>query len=169
MKKTTLQSGPMDHVVLEVRDSRAAAQFYHKILKFPPVRLKEFLAGDVLFASARVNDVTLVDFFPPALWHNRRRQSNPNHICFTMSEQEVTALKRRLSRNKVRITRRSPLSFGAQGWGDSTYFEDPDGVTVEVRFYGKDAKKELPIEEIRAQSEAARKMIAAARKKSAKS
>ena len=125
-----------DHVVLEVRDPEASARFYEGILGFAPVRLEDFRSGAAPFASARVNAQTLVDFFPPAMWRNRRRASNPNHFCLTMTATQNAALKRRLARGRVPITGRLRRSFGAQGYGVSTYFADPDGVTVEVRYYG---------------------------------
>ncbi|MCH8077816.1 MAG: VOC family protein [SAR324 cluster bacterium] len=163
----------MDHVVFEVKDVQATVDFYEKILQFPTVRMKEFLAGDAPFPSARVNSQTLVDFFPQEFWDNRRRQQNPNHVCFTMSQSEVAALKRRLSRNKVPIIRRLPRSYGAEGWGNSIYFQDPDGVTLEARFYGKDAKKELSASAQKAQGKAALAAIKASKpvgkKKSSKS
>ena len=164
----TMKSGKekpvtMDHVVFEVKDVLATVDFYEKVLQFPPVRMKEFLAGDAPFPSARVNGQTLVDFFPREFWDNRRRQQNPNHVCFTMSQSEVAALKRRLSRNKVPIIRRLPRSYGAEGWGNSIYFQDPDGVTLEARFYGKDAKKELSASAQKAQGKAALAMIKASK------
>jgi len=153
----------MDHVALEVKDVQATVDFYQKILQFPAVRMKEFLAGDAPFPSARVNDQTLVDFFPREFWHNRRRPQNPNHVCFTMGESEIAALKRRLSRNKVPIVRRLPRSYGAEGWGNSIYFQDPDGVTLEARFYDKDAKKELSAQAQKAQGKAALAAIKASK------
>ena len=149
----------LDHVALEVRDVEASAEFYRKILKFEPVRMKEYRAGDAPFASARINQAVLIDFFPKTMWNNRRKAANPNHICFTFAEKEIAALKRRMARAKVKITRRLPLSYGAQGWGNSIYFADPDGVILEARFYGKDAKKDLSAQAQKAQAKTALKMI----------
>ncbi len=145
----------MDHVVFEVTDALATVEFYEKVLRFPAVRMKEFLAGDAPFVSVRVSEKTILDFFPRELWDNRRRAENPNHVCFTMGQAEVTALKRRLSRNKVPIIRRLPLSYGAEGWGNSIYFQDPDGLTLEARFYGKGAKAKLSPQQQRAQGQSA--------------
>ncbi len=161
MNKKAVGAAQLDHVALEVRDLEATVAFYDKILNFPPVRLQEYRNGDAPFASGRVNGTTLIDFFPRKMWNNRRRQDNPNHICLTLTQVAVTGLKRRLARNRIPIVRRLPVSFGAQGWGNSIYFEDPDGVTVEVRYYGKDAKKNLSAQAQRAQSNAAKAAIAA--------
>lgn len=124
-----------DHVVLEVRDPEASAHFYERILGFAPVRLEDYRAGSAPFLSARINAQTLIDFFPPAMWRNRRRAANPNHFCLTLSAAGHAAVKRRLARGRIRITGRLAKSFGAQGYGVSTYFDDPDGVSVEVRHY----------------------------------
>lgn len=160
IKTGAVGAAQLDHVALEVRDLEATVAFYEKILKFPPVRLQEYRDGDAPFASGRVNGTTLIDYFPREMWNNRRRQDNPNHICLTLSEGEVTGLKRRLARSKIPIVRRLPVSFGAQGWGNSIYFEDPDGVTVEVRYYGKDAQKNLSAKAQRAQASVAKAAIA---------
>ena len=129
--KTTL-----DHVVLEVRDVEASVEFYRRLLQFPTVRLEEWRAGEAPFASARVNAHTIVDFFPKKFWQNTRRSANPNHVCFTTDEAGVKALQRRMARAGVKILRRGKRNYGAEGYGSSIYFADPDGVTLEVRFYG---------------------------------
>jgi catechol 2,3-dioxygenase-like lactoylglutathione lyase family enzyme len=126
----------LDHVVLEVRDAETSARFYGRILGLPAVRLEDFRAGDAPFVSARVNPQTVIDFFPPAMWRNRRRSANPNHFCITMAARAVRALKRRLAKDGIPIARRLRRSFGAQGYANSIYFDDPDGISVEVRYYG---------------------------------
>ncbi len=125
----------MDHVVLEVRDVRASVSYYESLLGFETVRLAEFLAGGAPFASVRVNGETIIDLFPKALWKLKSRPGNPNHLCFTMERKQVEALKRRMKKRGVPIIRRLRRSFGAQGIGRSIYFEDPDGVTLEARYY----------------------------------
>ena len=125
----------LDHIVLEVRDPEASARFYQRLLGFAPVRLKDYQAGRAPFVSARINGGSLVDFFPPAMWRNRRRAQNPNHFCLTVNPRTAATIQRRLARTRVKITSRLPRSFGAQGFGNSVYFNDPDGVSVEVRFY----------------------------------
>ena len=125
----------LDHVVLEVRDVEATTAFYRELLGLAPVRLAEFRRGKAPFVSGRVTDATVIDFFPPPMWRNRRRAGNPNHLCFTLSRQAVAALRRRLAKRGVPIVRESPRNFGALGWGVSFYFDDPDGVQLEARYY----------------------------------
>ncbi len=58
-----------------------------------------------------------------------------HHLCFTASAPEVAALRERLAARGIAIERERPRNFGAQGWGVSLYFTDPDGISVEVRHY----------------------------------
>jgi catechol 2,3-dioxygenase-like lactoylglutathione lyase family enzyme len=127
----------LTHVVLEVRDPEASVEWYDAVLGFAPVRLKEYRAGDAPFLSARVAPGTLLDFFPRNFWRNTRRAENPNHICFTMEQKAVQALRRRLKRKDIPIQRESKRNFGARGYGVSFYFPDPDGIELEAKYYRK--------------------------------
>jgi len=124
----------LDHVVLEVRDPVLSAAFYREALGLRPVRVSEFRAGRAPFVSVRVSAGTVLDFFPPRMWRGRRAR-NPNHICFALARPALRALEGRLRRQRVPITNRDPHNFGARGWGSSPYFRDPDGITLEARFY----------------------------------
>jgi glyoxylase I family protein len=124
----------LDHVVLETVDPVAAAAFDRRILGFAEVRLREFLAGDAPFPSVRVNSSTVIDVFPRRMWRDSRAK-NPNHLCITVDRPGMAAVKRRLARGGVPITHRDDHNFGARGWGRSIYFNDPDGTSIEVRFY----------------------------------
>jgi catechol 2,3-dioxygenase-like lactoylglutathione lyase family enzyme len=124
----------LDHVVLEVRDAAASAAFYEDLLGCAPVRLREFEAGEVPFVSARLGPGSVLDFFPPWMWR-ARRPANPNHFCLTLTPQAFRVARRRLARRGVPITRVSARNFGARGYARSIYFDDPDGISVELRCY----------------------------------
>ena len=124
----------LDHVVLEVRDPVQSVEFYRRILGLRPVRLGEFKREVAPFPSGRVGAGTVLDFFGPKMWR-RKAASNPNHLSFALSRAAVKAMERRLSDGGVSITNRDDHNFGARGWGCSIYFMDPDGITVEARFY----------------------------------
>jgi catechol 2,3-dioxygenase-like lactoylglutathione lyase family enzyme len=121
--------------VLEVRDVPTSVAFYRSVVGLEPVRLQDYLAGKAPFVSGRVSAETIIDFFPPRLWRETARPQNPNHLCFTLSRQGYRNLKKRLARRRVAIVRRSRRNFGAQGYGISLYFLDPDGLTLEARYY----------------------------------
>lgn len=125
----------LDHVVLEVRDVEETVAFYRDVLGLEPVRLDEWRRGEAPFASGRVTDETIIDFFPRKMWGSKRTPRNPNHLCFTLSRNDVQALRERLARRGIPILRESPRNYGARGWGVSLYIEDPDGITLEARYY----------------------------------
>lgn len=124
----------LDHLVLEVADIERSLAFYRDVVGLEPVRLEEFRAGQAPFVSLRVDGDTLIDLFPRRLWRGRR-PCNPNHFCLALERREVSALKRRLVRRGITITRTDARNFGARGFGVSLYFDDPDGISVEVRHY----------------------------------
>lgn len=134
MKRTVAVRAAFDHVVLEVEDPVRSARFYEQVFGFVPVRLREFRDGQVLFPSSRVAAGTVIDFFPRKMWRGRRPQ-NPNHFCISLDAAGVRALEKRMARAAVAITRRDDHNFGARGLGVALYFTDPDGITVEARFY----------------------------------
>jgi len=125
----------LDHVVLEVRDVLRSVAFYRDILGLDTVRLEEFQAGQAPFVSARLNARTIIDLFPPALWRDASGPANPNHFCITSDAAFAREVEARLARSGVPIDQRRPRNFGAQGWGTAFYFTDPDGISVEVRYY----------------------------------
>lgn len=125
----------LDHVVFEVEDPERSADFYRGLLGWEEVRLAEYRKGEAPFLSSRVSQGTILDFFPPKMWRKRRRSQNPHHVCFTLSRLEVRNLRRRLARRNIPIVRESRRNFGARGWGVSLYIEDPDGISVEFRYY----------------------------------
>jgi catechol 2,3-dioxygenase-like lactoylglutathione lyase family enzyme len=124
----------LDHVVLEVRDPVASAEFYRELLGCAPVRLREFEAGEAPFVSVRLGPGSLLDLFPPRMWR-ARRPANPNHFCLTLAPEALRAARRGLARRGLPLTRVSSHNFGARGYARSIYFDDPDGISVELRCY----------------------------------
>jgi catechol 2,3-dioxygenase-like lactoylglutathione lyase family enzyme len=124
----------LDHIVLEVTDPMRSVEFYRDLLGFRPVRVEEFLEGKAPFPSARVSRRTILDFFPRSMWRGRKA-ANPNHFCVSMDGAGVASLKRKLARRRIPIDRRDDHNFGARGFGRALYFRDPDGITIEARYY----------------------------------
>jgi glyoxylase I family protein len=127
----------LDHLVLEVRDPLQSLAFYREVLGLAPVREEELRRGVAGFASARVSDATLIDFFPPRMWRDADA-ANPNHFALTTTDAGLRAIRERLAVRGLPIARTDDHNFGARGYGRSIYFDDPDGNSVEVRTYEPD-------------------------------
>jgi catechol 2,3-dioxygenase-like lactoylglutathione lyase family enzyme len=120
-----------DHVVLNVQDVERSLAFYSGPLGLEPLRVEEWRAGKVPFPSVRVTPTTIIDLF-----QRPRGSSNVDHICLTVDPldwQEVIG-------SGVFTVLEGPVPrFGARGDAQSIYVQDPDGNTVELRWYPQDA------------------------------
>jgi catechol 2,3-dioxygenase-like lactoylglutathione lyase family enzyme len=118
-----------DHVVVNTSNTEALLAFYCDELGLEPVRVDEWRKGEVLFPSVRVTPETLIDLFPA-----ERSGENMNHFCLVIEPTELDALAARFPG-----ARRAEGLFGAQGYASSVYVQDPDGNTIELRFYEESA------------------------------
>lgn len=129
----------LDHVVLAVTDMDAMLRFYLDVLGLAPHRVAEFRAGTLPFPCARINDGTLVDLLPPAMWDTGesgdRRFPNMNHFCIALDKGDWGAMLGRLATAGVEIEVGPMTLSGARGDGTSIYVRDPDGNRVELRYY----------------------------------
>ncbi len=120
-----------DHVVLNVSDVERSLQFYCDTLGLAPERVDEWRAGQVPFPSARVTDRTVID-----LQNMPRGEANVDHICLVVEPldwQEVID-------SGIFTVLEGPVSrWGARGRAISVYVADPDGNTVELRWYPEDS------------------------------
>ncbi|MEJ3743528.1 VOC family protein [Actinomycetes bacterium KLBMP 9797] len=121
-----------DHLVLNVQDVERALDFYCGRLGLAPVRLAEWRAGEVPFPSVRVTPDTIID-----LVQGPRGESNVDHICLVVEPlnwQEV------IDSGAFTVLEGPVPRFGARGVATSIYVRDPDGNTVELRWYPQDAE-----------------------------
>ncbi|MFD1320157.1 VOC family protein [Micromonospora sonneratiae] len=120
-----------DHLVLNVEDVERALEFYCGPLGLEPVRVDEWRAGKVPFPSVRVSPETIIDLFS-----RPRGESNVDHICLVVEPldwQEIID-------SGVFTVLEGPVGrFGARGNATSIYVRDPDGNSVELRWYPQDA------------------------------
>ncbi len=120
----------LDHVVLNVADVERSLAFYTGPLGLEPERVDEWRAGTVPFPSVRINDRTIID-----LMSKPRGESNVDHICLVVEPldwQEVID-------SGVFTVLDGPVGrWGARGAAQSVYVADPDGNTVELRWYPQD-------------------------------
>lgn len=122
-----------DHLVLNVADVERSLAFYSGLLGLEPVRADEWRAGEAPFPSVRITPETIID-----LVHGARHESNVDHICLTVEPldwQEV------IDAGTFTVLEGPVPRFGARGTATSVYVRDPDGNTVELRWYPQDAGK----------------------------
>ena len=124
--------GPMrvtgvDHYVLVAPDVEALVAWYRDELGLQPERLEEWRRGEVLFASLRVSESTLIDVFT-----GERDGVNVDHVALTVEDVDLDELAAS-GRFAVEI---GPMDlFGARGTGRGIYIRDPAGNRVELRTY----------------------------------
>lgn len=135
-----------DHIVINVVDIDKMLQFYIEILQLPGERLEEFSAGQVPFPSVRLSGDSIIDLFPKKLWEKTSPDEvcrpNLNHFCLATDEKNATELQARLQQEGVAINEGPVKRWGAHGSGTSIYFQDPEGNTIEVRYYGTGKSEE---------------------------
>ena len=117
----------LDHIVLNVADAERSMRWYCDRLGLEPVRYEEWKAGEAPFVSVRIDEGTIID-----LMEIERSGENLNHFALRVAG-DVELI---VTHPDVEVVRRSPLVFGAQGWGSAVYVRDPDGNEVELRSYG---------------------------------
>jgi catechol 2,3-dioxygenase-like lactoylglutathione lyase family enzyme len=120
-----------DHLVLNVQDVERSLDFYCGPLGLAPVRVDEWRAGTVSFPSVRVSPTTIID-----LVQRERGESNVDHLCLVVEPldwQEV------VDSGVFTVVDGPGPRFGARGSAQSLYVLDPDGNTVELRWYPQDA------------------------------
>lgn len=122
-----------DHLVLNVRDVERALEFYSGTLGLEAERVAEWRAGKAPFPSVRVNESTIID-----LVDRPRGESNVDHICLVVDPVDW----QQVIDSDVFTVLEGPVGrFGARGEAQSVYVQDPDGNTVELRWYPQDAER----------------------------
>jgi catechol 2,3-dioxygenase-like lactoylglutathione lyase family enzyme len=116
-----------DHVVLNVADVERALAFYLGELGLEPARVDEWRRGEAPFPSARVNAGTVIDFV-----NAPRTGTNADHVCLVIEPTDLDALK---ASGRFDVVDGPAPRWGAGGIATSLYVLDPDGNTVELRYY----------------------------------
>ncbi|MFF9347940.1 VOC family protein [Streptomyces sp. NPDC014734] len=122
-----------DHLVLNVQDVERSLEFYCGLLGLEPMKVEEWRAGTFPFPSARVSPTTIID-----LLGGPRTASNVDHICLVVEPLDW----RQVIDSGVFTVLEGPVDrSGARGTAQSVYVRDPDGNTVELRWYPQDVVK----------------------------
>ncbi|EPH41086.1 hypothetical protein STRAU_5853 [Streptomyces aurantiacus JA 4570] len=132
-RRSPVRVKDFDHLVLNVQDVERALDFYCGTLGLEPVRVEEWRAGKVPFPSARVSPVTIIDLV--AGERGESGESNVDHICLVVEPldwQEV------VDSGPFTVLEGPVGRFGARGDAQSIYVRDPDGNSVELRWYPED-------------------------------
>jgi catechol 2,3-dioxygenase-like lactoylglutathione lyase family enzyme len=117
----------LDHVVLNVEDPERSLAFYCGELGLEPVRVDEWRRREAPFPSVRVNAGTIVDLLAIP-----RTGENANHFCLVVEPADFDTLE---ASGRFTVIDGPGRRFGARGDGTSLYILDPDGNTVELRYY----------------------------------
>ncbi|MFI9077243.1 VOC family protein [Streptomyces sioyaensis] len=121
-----------DHLVLKVQDIERALEFYCGPLGLEPVRVDEWRAGDAPFPSVRVSPGTIIDL----IVGDAGGGSNVDHICLVVDPLDWQQV---IDSGRFTVLDGPGSRYGARGEAQSIYVEDPDGNTVELRWYPQDA------------------------------
>jgi len=116
----------VDHYVLVAPDVEALIAWYRDELGLQPERLEEWRRGEVLFASLRVSDSTLIDVFT-----GERSGVNVDHVALTVEGVDLDELAPPAG-SKSSGSRDSSVRAGT---GRGLYIRDPAGNRVELRTY----------------------------------
>lgn len=121
-----------DHLVLNVSDVERSLAFYSGLLGLTPVRVEQWRAGTVPFPSVRVTPETIID-----LVRRDRDGSNVDHLCLVVAPLDWQQV---IDSGTFKVLAGPVSRFGARGEATSVYVADPDGNSVELRWYPQDAE-----------------------------
>jgi catechol 2,3-dioxygenase-like lactoylglutathione lyase family enzyme len=116
-----------DHAVLIVADVERSLAWYLDALGAAPVRVDEWRAGQVLFPSVRLSDVTILD-----LIEGDRSGQNVDHLCIEIEPVDFGEV---VASGRFEVVGGPAEVFGARGTATGLYVRDPDGNTIELRYY----------------------------------
>ncbi|QHC24749.1 VOC family protein [Streptomyces sp. GS7] len=119
-----------DHLVLTVEDIERSLAFYCGPLGLEPVRVDEWRAGKAPFPSVRVTPSTIIDLIT-----GPRSGSNVDHICLVVDPLDWQQV---IDSGRFTVLEGPVGRYGARGEAQSIYVSDPDGNTVELRWYPQD-------------------------------
>ncbi|HEX4820958.1 MAG TPA: VOC family protein [Acidimicrobiales bacterium] len=117
----------VDHYVLVVPDVEAVIAWYRDELGLAPERLDEWRRGEVLFASLRITDSTLIDVF-----QGDRSGTNVDHVALVVDDVDLDELA---ASGRFEVDMGPADLWGARGTGRGLYIKDPAGNRVELRTY----------------------------------
>lgn len=123
----------LDHVVLRVAEVERSLRFYRDMLGCAVVRVND--AGLTQLRAGRA----MIDLLPLDSEAGRRGGEGPGrtgrnmaHFALNLEDFDEAAIRAHLEAHGVAV-KKSGRRFGAEGYGPSVYFDDPDGNEVELK------------------------------------
>ena len=125
----------LDHIVLRTSRMEEMLHFYGTVLGCPVEReLPQEIGLVQLRAGAALIDLVAVDSKlgrigggPPTA-----NENNVDHFCLQINTQPEKAISDYLTSHGIKVGT-FERRYGAQGFGNSVYLNDPEGNTVELR------------------------------------
>jgi catechol 2,3-dioxygenase-like lactoylglutathione lyase family enzyme len=127
MRSSTVTVTGVDHLVLNCADIETTLAWYMDRLGLDAVRVDEWRNGNVPFPSVRVNEHTIIDLISGDPGDGRL-----DHFCLVIAQTNLDELA---ASGDFEVLDGPSKRFGARGDGTSLYVRDPDGTTVELRYY----------------------------------
>eukprot|EP01084_Bolivina_argentea_P107728 192590_1 len=140
----------VDHIVIRTHNKTQECKQFYRLLGFEIEREKESeqweqtQKGSITFPMVRINNNQVIDLFSDLtkrVWCEKSK-GNIDHICLSMSANQHLQCLKQLKANEIYCVKQFK-AFGAQGYGWSTYFNDPTGLYVELRNYETDKWHEI--------------------------
>jgi catechol 2,3-dioxygenase-like lactoylglutathione lyase family enzyme len=122
-----------DHLVLMVADVERSLAFYCGPLGLEPVNVEQWRAGQAPFPSARISPTTIIDLVARP---GQPGEANVDHFCLVVDPLDWQAV---IDSGTLTVLEGPVTRSGARGSAQSIYVQDPDGNTVELRWYPDDA------------------------------
>jgi glyoxylase I family protein len=124
----------IDHIVLRVRDIERSLAFWRDVLNCPlereltDVGLYQLRAGDCLIDLVPVDsELGRMGGAAPG-----REGHNMDHVCLRVENWDLAAITAHLQSHGIDAPE-SGRRYGADGFGQSIYIQDPEGNTVELK------------------------------------
>ena len=121
-----------DHLVLRCADVEATLAWYLGRLGLQPVRVEQWRAGEAPFPSVRVDEGCIIDLIGGGGEQPADVPDRLDHLCLVVDPTDLDAVA---ASGRFEVVDGPAPRFGARGTGNSLYVNDPDGVTVELRWY----------------------------------
>ena len=132
MPEQPLQTLRLDHVVLRCTDLKSMLKFYRDVLGCTLERSVESLGLYQLRAGEALVDLVPVGTELGGDTAPQSERFNMAHFCLRVDIRDWDSVRTHLETHH--ITWQTPQRrYGADGFGESVYIQDPEGNTVELK------------------------------------